>query len=184
MWSTSIFRSTDIISVAVCPLKIEQGIDALISMKYQYPQVPDSHISFMAGGKHMSIYSVPFDLRCPNWHEMKYIIIIKVLSILTKIFPRWHNYLVYTYQWPEVSWLAFLHPCRQYKRANVCNNLSYDSEWAAWIKTAPQQCVIHLWVVSTLLPLRSHHNNSPYCLSYNSYEDSLENLVLDQLIIP
>ena len=26
--------------------------------------------------------------------------------------------------------------------------------------------------------------NSPYCLSYSSYDGSLENLVLDQLMIP
>ena len=27
-------------------------------------------------------------------------------------------------------------------------------------------------------------SNSPYCLSYNSYDISVENLVLDQLVIP
>ena len=27
-------------------------------------------------------------------------------------------------------------------------------------------------------------SNSPYCLPYNSYDVNLENLVLDQLIIP
>ena len=27
-------------------------------------------------------------------------------------------------------------------------------------------------------------SNSPYCLPYSSYEVSLENLVLDQLVIP
>ena len=32
--------------------------------------------------------------------------------------------------------------------------------------------------------LRISLSNSPYCLSYNSYDVSLENLVPDQLIIP
>ena len=41
-------------------------------------------------------------------------------------------------------------------------------------------------VIITSLTLRSHDlmNNSPYCLPYNSYDVSSENLVLDQLIIP
>ena len=35
-------------------------------------------------------------------------------------------------------------------------------------------------------PLNSQDltSNSPYCLPYSSYDVSLENLVLDQLIIP
>ena len=35
-------------------------------------------------------------------------------------------------------------------------------------------------------PFNSHDliSNSPYCLPYSSYEVSLENLVLDQLVIP
>ena len=37
-----------------------------------------------------------------------------------------------------------------------------------------------------LLPFHSQDlvNNSPYCLPYNSCDVSLENLVLDQMIIP
>ena len=34
-----------------------------------------------------------------------------------------------------------------------------------------------------ILSLPRSHGNSPYCLPYNSYAVSLENLVLDQLII-
>ena len=36
------------------------------------------------------------------------------------------------------------------------------------------------------VPLNSQDllSNSPYCLPYNSYDVSLENLVFDQLIIP
>ena len=41
-------------------------------------------------------------------------------------------------------------------------------------------------VIITSSTLRSHDlmNNSPYCLPYNSYDVSSENLVLDELKIP
>ena len=46
-------------------------------------------------------------------------------------------------------------------------------------------CLVH---VSTFNPFIFHSqdlvNNSPYCLPYNSCDVSLENLVLDQMIIP
>ena len=43
--------------------------------------------------------------------------------------------------------------------------------------------------VAHFMPLKPFHSQdlitlSPYCLQYNSYGVSLENLVLDQLIIP
>ena len=40
------------------------------------------------------------------------------------------------------------------------------------------------WKQLTLPLSRILINNSPYCLSYNSYDVSSDNLVLDQLIIP
>ena len=48
-------------------------------------------------------------------------------------------------------------------------------------QVALQNLIQVCYLTLSLLSLR---NNSPHCLPYNSYEVSLKNLVLDQLMIP
>ena len=46
------------------------------------PEIPDSNITIVAGSKHMTIYSVPLNLRGTNYNKNKNEILINIKAVI------------------------------------------------------------------------------------------------------
>ena len=80
---------------------------------------------------------------------------------------------------------------RVYRKLCLSSQSYEKSQWSKvkiYFRSGQQSVLLLSPQVSTFNPFIFHSqdlvNNSPYCLPYNSCDVSLENLVLDQMIIP